>query len=112
MSHVGMLPDWAALIIALLLVIGAGLTLIGCIGLLRMGTFYQRMHAPTLGTTMGGGAIMLASLIYFAVTGPSPIVPELLIMVFVTVTTPVTLLLLIKAARFRDSVAAEEKRVD
>lgn len=103
MIDVALLPDWLALVVALLLVLGAGLTLTGCIGLLRLGTFYQRMHAPTLGTTLGGFCIMLASLLYFIGGGAGLLLPELLITVFVTVTTPVTFLLLIKAARFRDS---------
>ena len=47
------LPAWAALLTALLVLLGAGLTLIGAVGLLRMKTFYQRVHAPTLGTTLG-----------------------------------------------------------
>ncbi|MGO3743333.1 monovalent cation/H(+) antiporter subunit G, partial [Kerstersia sp.] len=41
-----------SLLIALLLVAGGLLALIGSIGLLRLRNFYQRLHAPTLGNTL------------------------------------------------------------
>ena len=46
MTHLAELPAWAAILIAVLLLIGASLTLIGSLGLLRLGSFYQRVHAP------------------------------------------------------------------
>jgi multicomponent K+:H+ antiporter subunit G len=97
------LPGWAALLTALFVTVGAGLTLIGSIGLLRLGDFYQRVHAPTLGTTLGTGAILIGSMICFSVLQTRPILHEILIAVFVTVTTPVTFILLVKAARDRGS---------
>ena len=53
MSHLDAVPLWAAIPAALLLVVGAGLTLVGSIGLVRLPTFYERIHAPTLGTSWG-----------------------------------------------------------
>ena len=97
------LPGWAALLTALFLLTGAGLTLIGSIGLLRLGDFYQRVHAPTLGTTLGTGAILIASMICFSILQTRPILHEILIALFVTVTTPVTFIFLVKAARDRGS---------
>lgn len=88
--------------VALLLLLGSGLTLIGTIGLLRMRNFYERMHPPTLGATWGAGGILLASLLYFGTTQSRPVLHEILIAAFVTVTTPVTLMLLARAAIYRD----------
>lgn len=90
---------------ALLLLIGATLTLIGSIGLLRLASFFQRVHAPTLGTTLGTTCIALASLIHFSRLGGWPVVREALIVLFVTVTTPVSLIVLVRAARLRDTFA-------
>ena len=73
---------------------GAAVTLIGSIGLLRLGNFYDRVHAPTLGTTLGMAGILLGSTLYFTVLEARPVVHEILIAVFVTLTTPVTLMLL------------------
>ena len=61
------LPAWAALPTALLLLAGAGLALTGSLGLLRLGSFYQRVHAPTLGTTLGIGCILAAWTLFFSV---------------------------------------------
>jgi multicomponent K+:H+ antiporter subunit G len=102
MSHALDIPAWAALPAALLLLVGAALTLAGAVGTLRFGSFYDRIHAPTLGTSWGTGAIVLASIVVFAALGSRAAVHELLIAVFVTVTTPVTLMLLGRAALYRD----------
>jgi multicomponent K+:H+ antiporter subunit G len=102
MSHAAELPLWAALIVAFLLLLGSGLTLLGTIGLVRLDSFYKRVHSPTLGTTWGTGGILLASMLFFSVIESRPVLHELLIAVFVTVTTPVTLMLLARAALFRD----------
>ncbi|NLS17452.1 cation:proton antiporter [Rhizobium sp. P40RR-XXII] len=96
------LPLWAAIPVGGLLLIGAFLTLVGAIGFLKLGTFYERVHAPTLGTSGGIGAIMTASTIFFSISTRSLVIHELLIGVFVTVTTPVTFMLLARAALHRD----------
>ena len=100
--HFETLPPAVALLVAALLVLGAGLTLIGAIGLLRLPTFYERIHAPTLGTSGGAAGIILASILLFSTLGDRFAPHELLIFFFVTVTTPVTLMLLGRAALYRD----------
>jgi multicomponent K+:H+ antiporter subunit G len=102
MSHAADLPAWAALLTGFLVLLGAGLTVIGTIGLLRLRTFYERMHAPTLGTTWGAAGILLGSIVFFSVLESRPVLQEVLIAVFVTVTTPVALMLLARAALYRD----------
>lgn len=96
------LPAWAALLTALCVLVGAAVTLIGSLGLLRLGTFYARVHAPTLGTTLGMVSILAGSALCFSVLEARPVVHEVLIAVFVTLTTPVTLMLLVRAALYRD----------
>ncbi|MBY5918518.1 cation:proton antiporter [Rhizobium ruizarguesonis] len=95
-------PVWLALFIAFFILVGAGLALIGAIGFARLPTFYERIHAPTLSTSWGTGGIMTASILFFSVAGGRLIVHEVLIGVFITVTTPVTLMLLARAALYRD----------
>jgi multicomponent K+:H+ antiporter subunit G len=95
-------PAWAAVVTAILLLVGATMTLIGSLGLLRLKSFYERLHAPTLGTTLGTGCISLSSMISGLQT--RPVLHEILILVLVTVTTPVTLMILVRAALFRDRV--------
>jgi multicomponent K+:H+ antiporter subunit G len=102
MSPAAELPAWAALVTAVLLFTGAAITLIGALGLLRLKSFYERVHAPTLGTTLGAGCIVLASMIYFSVLQSRPVLHEILIAIFVTITTPVTLMILVRGAMLRD----------
>lgn len=96
------LPLWAALPVAVLLLLGAALGLVGSIGLLRLQSFYDRLHAPTLATTLGIGCILLASMLFFSVLQTRAVLHEVLIGVFMVVTTPVTLMLLARAALYRD----------
>ena len=102
MSHLDQLPAWAALLTAALVLLGAMLCFTGSLGLLRLKSFYQRVHAPTLGATLGTAAVVAASIVCFSVLGSRPVLHEILIGLFVTVTTPVTLMLLARAALYRD----------
>ena len=106
MSGLATFPEWAAVLVALLVIAGAAITLIGAIGLVRFGSFFERVHAPTLGTSFGAAFVLLASAVYFSVLQARPVLHEVLIFVFITVTTPVTLMLLARATLYRDRVEA------
>lgn len=94
-------PLWAALPAALLIVCGALLTLIGSLGLLRLDSFYARIHAPTMGSTLGAGCILIASMLTSSALAQRPVIHELLITLFILITSPVTAMLLMRAAMFR-----------
>lgn len=102
MSYAGELPLWAAIVVAFFVLLGSGLALLGSIGLARLPVFYERIHAPTLGTSWGTGGIVMASIVFFSVTGSRLALHEVLIGIFMTVTTPVSLMLLGRAALYRD----------
>jgi multicomponent K+:H+ antiporter subunit G len=103
MNGIEQIPAWAAALTAALLLMGAAVTLVGSLGLLRLGTFYERVHAPTLGTTLGTVFVALASIVYFSVLQNRPVLHEILIVGLGAVTTPVALTVLVGAARFRDT---------
>jgi multicomponent K+:H+ antiporter subunit G len=94
-------PVWLALLVALLAVAGTGLTLVGSIGLLRFQSFFQRIHAPTLGTTLGAGAILIASMLFFSAADSRPVLGELLIAALLILTTPISFIILAMATRYR-----------
>ena len=104
MSHLTDLPIWAAIPVCLLLLTGSTISLIGSIGLIRLKTFYGRLHAPTLSSSAGTILICLASMIAFAVLQNRWIFHEVLIVLFVILTTPVTLMLLGQSALYRDRI--------
>ncbi|MRX50352.1 cation:proton antiporter [Paracoccus sp. S-4012] len=102
MTHLDSLHPAIALIAAVLLIIGATLTVIGNLGLVRLRSFYERLHAPTLGTSWGTASTIIASALIFSSLGSRLVVHELAIGVFVMVTMPIALLLLGRAAYRRD----------
>jgi multicomponent K+:H+ antiporter subunit G len=102
MNDLPVLPEWVAIVVSVLVLTGAVITLIGAIGLVRLATFYQRVHAPTLGTSLGAAFVLIGSSIYSSVALGHPVVHEALVFVFIVVTTPVTLMLLARAALYRD----------
>lgn len=95
-------PLWLSIVIVFFLLLGSGLTLIGAIGLNRAKSFYERLHMPTLGTSWGVSGIIIASIIYSTVSGHKLISHSILLAIFIIVTTPVTLMLLSRAAMQRD----------
>ncbi|MGD9944834.1 MAG: monovalent cation/H(+) antiporter subunit G [Burkholderiaceae bacterium] len=96
------LPAWAAVAVIVLLVIGGCLVLIGSLGLLRLSNFYQRLHGPAMINTLGAGCMLIASMLLFSVLQSRVVVHEVLITIFVVITAPVTAILLMRAAIFRD----------
>ena len=96
------LPDWLQLAIGLLVLIGALVTFVGTVGLVRWKSFYQRIHAPTLGSSLGAILILVASSLHSSFALGRPVLHEVLVLVFILVTTPVTLMLLARAALYRD----------
>jgi multicomponent K+:H+ antiporter subunit G len=87
---------------ALLVLAGASLALLGSLGLLRLRTFYERVHPPTMGTTLGTALVLIGSILFFTIHESRPVLHEILIGVFMTLNTPVTYMLLVRAALHRD----------
>lgn len=92
----------------LLILCGAWLTFTGSVGLIRLKTFYERVHPPTMGTTLGTGLILIGSMLYFTALESRPVLHEVLIGVFMTITTPVTYMLLVRAAVHRDQAEGHD----
>lgn len=84
------------MVAALLVLAGALFAFVGSLGLLRLRTFYERVHPPTMGTTLGTALVLAGSMVSFASSH------GILIAALMTVTTPVTYLLLVRAALRRD----------
>ena len=81
--------------VGILVLAGALLAFGGALGLVRLKTFYERVHAPTMGTTLATVLISAAFVLHFGT------INALLIGVFMALTTPVTYVLLVGAARRR-----------
>lgn len=102
MSTIAILPAWAALLVSVLLIVGGGVIFIGALGLLRLPSFYQRIHGPAIISTLGAACLLLASMLYFSVSESRFVMRELIIAIFLLLTVPVVAMLLTRAAVYRD----------
>lgn len=96
------LPLWAEILTAVFAVLGAAFAAVGSFGLVRLPTFFSRIHAPTLGATAGVWCLTLATIVYFSVQEQNLFLHALLITLFVALTAPVTTIFLMRAALFRE----------
>jgi len=81
---------------ALLVLAGALFAFLGSLGLVRLETFFERAHPPTMGTTFGSTLVLAGSMLHFGT------LHEVLIGVLMLLNTPVTYLLLGRAALRRE----------
>ena len=103
------MPAWAAVPVALLLIAGGSIILIGAFGLMRLPTFYQRIHGPAITVTLGTGLILLASMLYFSVLRSRLVIHELIIAAFILMTAPVVAMMIMRAAVYRDLRAGKRE---
>jgi multicomponent K+:H+ antiporter subunit G len=90
------MPAVSDIIISVMLIIGGSFALIGSFGLLKLRHTMQRLHAPTKGTTVGAGAVLIASSVNFWFSHGQFSLQEILIVLFLFVTAPLTALFLSK----------------
>ena len=102
------LPLWLEIIVAMLVLAGAGLALLGSTGLLRLSTYFERVHAPSIIATLGCWLIMHGTVLYFSVADHSLALHALLIAVFVAITVPIMSIFLMRAALFRARQAGRD----
>ncbi|UVL81925.1 Na+/H+ antiporter subunit G [Pseudomonas sp. B21-028] len=104
----GHLSMWVEIPVALLLVLGSLFALVGALGLVRLKDYFQRMHPPALASTLGAWCVALASIIYFSALKSGPVLHAWLIPILLSITVPVTTLLLARAALFRKRMAGDD----
>lgn len=95
------LPMWAEILIAIFVLGGATIAFLGSLGLMRLKSYFERVHAPSIIATMGCWLIMWATFVFFSATGQGLALHALLIAVFIAVTVPITTIFLMRAALFR-----------
>jgi multicomponent K+:H+ antiporter subunit G len=107
MNSLYVLPFWAEVLTAVLLVVSSLFALVGAVGLLGMKDFFQRMHPPALASTLGAWCVALASIVYFSAMKEAPVLHAWLIPILLAITVPVTTLLLARTGLFRKRMAGD-----
>lgn len=97
----------AEAVVALLLLASGGVALVAALGLCRLPDFFQRMHAPALASTLGAWLVSFASIVFFSSRGNGLALHVWLIIIVLSITAPVTTIVLARAALFRRRKAGD-----
>jgi multicomponent K+:H+ antiporter subunit G len=93
---------WAEWLTAFFVLAGGAFAAIGSFGLVRLPTFFQRIHTPTLGATAGVWCMTAATIVFFSAQDANLFLHAVLIALFMALTAPVTTIFLVRAALFRE----------
>lgn len=102
------IPLWAEITVSIFILLGAFIAVLSASGVLRLNSFFARMHAPAVVTTVGIWCILIATIVFFTALNGHPPINTLLIGLFISVTTPVTTIFLMRAALFRSRQRGED----
>jgi len=81
-----------------LLVVGCFFVFLGSFALVKLSSFFSRIHGPTKASTLGVGCILAASVLHRSIHGTGLHPRELLITLFLFLTAPVAAHLMSRAA--------------
>lgn len=100
---------YADLFVSALIVLGAGFALVGSWGLVRLPSLMERLHGPTKASTLGLGAMLFASVVWFQLGKGVWTTHELLIPMFLFITAPISANMIAKVHlhRLRTGEASE-----
>lgn len=98
---------WVEAVVAILLILSGLFVLISALGYLRLPDFFLRMHPPALAYTFGSWCVTLAGIIYFSAIEKRLVLHPWLIIILLSITVPVTTVLLARVALFRRRLARE-----
>ena len=102
------LPPWHEIVVALMLLASGVVTLIAASGLVRLPDFFARMHAPALAATLAAWIVSFASILHFSTRGAGLALHVWLIIIVLSITVPVTTIVLARAALFRRRRAGDD----
>lgn len=108
MSSPDTVPLWVELLVGVLLLTSALFTVAAAMGLVRLKDFFQRMHPPALVSTWAAWCVTLASIVYFTALSEKLQLHVWLIIILLSITVPVTSILLGRAALFRGRQAGNK----
>lgn len=101
-------PLWVEAVTALLLVASGLFSLTGAVGLVRLKDFFRRMHPATLAYTLGAWCVALASIVFFSAFNAALSLHVWVIIILLSITAPVTTVLLARVDLFRRRLAGED----
>ncbi len=101
-------PTWPEIVVALLLLASGVVVLVAASGLIRLPNFFARMHAPALASTLAAWIVSFTSILHFSTRGGGLTLHVWLIIIVLSITAPVTTIVLARAALFRRRRAGDD----
>ena len=98
-------PFWVEAVVAVLLMLSGVFVVISALGFWRLQDFFLRMHPPALAYTFASWCVTLAGILYFSMLKGHPVLHPWLIIILLSITVPVTTVLLARVALFRRRTA-------
>ncbi|UYV16035.1 Na+/H+ antiporter subunit G [Porphyrobacter sp. ULC335] len=100
---------FAEVMVSALILLGGGFALVGSWGLVRLPSLMERLHGPTKATTLGLGAVLLGSVLWFQLVEGVWTTHELLVSLFLFMTAPISANMIAKVHlhRLRQGEASE-----
>ena len=95
------------IVVAALLLCSGAVVLVAALGLWRLPDFFLRMHAPALASTLGAWIVVFASIVHFSAREGGLALHVWLIIIVLSITAPVTTVVLARAALFRRRQAGD-----
>ena len=103
-----MMAPFSEIVVALLLLASGAVVLAAALGLWRLPDFFARMHAPALASTLAAWIVTLASIVHFSARAGELSLHVWLIIIILSITAPVTTIVLARAALFRRRLAGDD----
>ena len=102
------MTPWGEIVVAVLLLASGIVVLIAASGLVRLQDFFTRMHAPALASTLAAWIVTLSSIVHFSTRAGELDLHVWLIIIVLSITAPVTTIVLARAALYRRRRAGDE----
>lgn len=99
---------WTEVVVALLLLASGGVVLTAALGLWRLPDFFARMHPPALASTLATWLVGAATIVHFSIREGQLSLHVWLAVVLLSITAPVTTIVLARAALFRRRHAGDD----
>ena len=96
----------------IMILLGSSIMLLGSVGLMRFPDVYSRIHALGVSSTLGIGCILLASFTFFCFVENTGSVKEIIIVVVLFLSSPVTVHLLSQTAYRRGIPLHQDSIID
>lgn len=103
--------SFAELLVSFAIVLGGIFALVGSWGLVRLPSLMERLHGPTKATTLGLGAMLIGSILWFQLIKGEWTTHELLVTMFLFLTAPISANLIAKVHLLRMRQGAPEEVV-